>query len=271
MGFSRHSRSDGTMRDIVLSAAIWLSMPALASADAATVGSGVKSEITTHVRYDSQCRSSRVAIKILTAPANGTVTVEPKNIAIGEQSEQGVPQSSQCVGKTVEGVAIYYQSQPGFVGQDGFRYQRINPKDPGDRFNLEIRYMVTVVPARGQDQSEIENLNAHFIDRFNKSDGSGVAALYADDAVVLPPGAGIVKGRSEIQAFWQKAAETLGDLKLTTLDVKPIGENALRETGHFSMRTKTSPPQDVAGKYVVIWERVGSEWKLGTDIWNEGK
>jgi len=25
------------------------------------------------------------------------------------------------------------------------------------------------------------------------------------------------------------------------------------------------------GKYVVVWEKVGSDWKLATDIWNEGK
>jgi hypothetical protein len=27
----------------------------------------------------------------------------------------------------------------------------------------------------------------------------------------------------------------------------------------------------VAGKYVVVWHKVGREWKLGTDIWNADK
>jgi hypothetical protein len=27
----------------------------------------------------------------------------------------------------------------------------------------------------------------------------------------------------------------------------------------------------VTGKYVVIWEKVGSDWKLAIDIWNDGK
>jgi uncharacterized protein (TIGR02246 family) len=259
------------MRKVVLSAAAWMFMTPLASADSATVGSGVKSEITTHVRYDTMCQPNRVAIRILDAPANGTLAVEPKNITIGAQSERGVPQPSQCVGKSVEGVAIFYQSNPGFVGQDEFRYQRLNPRDAGDRFNLEIRYTVTVIPARTRDQGEIEKLIARFADLFNNGDASGVAALHADDAVVLPPGAGIVKGRSEIQAFWQQAAATLGGLKLTTLEMKPLGENAVRETGQFTVRTKGSQPRERTGKYVVIWERVGSEWKLGTDIWNEGK
>jgi ketosteroid isomerase-like protein len=35
--------------------------------------------------------------------------------------------------------------------------------------------------------------------------------------------------------------------------------------------TKDSPPQQVTGKYVVIWEKVGNDWRLAADIWNDGK
>ena len=44
----------------------------------------------------------------------------------------------------MEGVAVYYQSKPGFVGQDSFRYQRLNPRDAGDKFNKEVSYTITV-------------------------------------------------------------------------------------------------------------------------------
>jgi uncharacterized protein (TIGR02246 family) len=251
------------MWKISLFVAVSVFIPTVVSAESATVASGVKSEITTHMRHDSQCRPSLVAIKILAAPANGTVTTEPKSIV--------VPAPSHCVGKTIDGVAIYFQSKPGFVGQDSFRYQRLNPKDAGDRFNVEISYTISVVAAGAQEKSEIERLNAQFAELFNQGDAEGVAALYADDAVVLPPGSGIVKGKAEIQAFWKKAAETFGDVKLTTVDVKPLGENAARETGYFSLRTKSVPSQEVTGKYIVVWQRIGGEWKLGADIWNEGK
>jgi hypothetical protein len=132
------------MRKILLLAAVWVFAPTLVSADSATVESGVKSEITTHMRYDSRCQSGPVSIRITAAPANGTVTAETKSIVVPAQSDRGVPQQSPCVGKTVDGVAIYYRSEPGFVGQDSFRYQRLNPKDPGDRFNMEINYTITV-------------------------------------------------------------------------------------------------------------------------------
>jgi uncharacterized protein (TIGR02246 family) len=127
------------------------------------------------------------------------------------------------------------------------------------------------VAAQAQEKGEIEKLNVRFAEFFNNGDAAGVAAMYTEDAVVLPPGAGIVKGRTNIQAFWQRTAETLGDVTLTTLDVKPLGGTAARETGYFSLKTKTSQPQEVTGKYIVIWEKVGGEWKLSADIWNEGK
>jgi hypothetical protein len=132
------------MWKIGLFAAVLVFTPALVSADSAIVASGVKSEITTHVRYDSQCQPTRVTIKILAAPANGTVTAEPRNIVVPAESDRGLAQQSHCVGKTVDGVAVYYQSNPGFVGQDSFRYLRLNPKDAGDRFNVEISYTITV-------------------------------------------------------------------------------------------------------------------------------
>jgi hypothetical protein len=132
------------MWKIGLFAAVLVFTPALVSADSAIVASGVKSEITTHVRYDSQCQPTRVTIKILAAPANGTVTAEPRNIVVPAESDRGLAQQSHCIGKTVDGVAVYYQSNPGFVGQDSFRYLRLNPKDAGDRFNVEISYTITV-------------------------------------------------------------------------------------------------------------------------------
>jgi ketosteroid isomerase-like protein len=39
----------------------------------------------------------------------------------------------------------------------------------------------------------------------------------------------------------------------------------------LSLKTKGQTPQEVTGKYVVVWEKVGTEWKLAVDIWNEGK
>ena len=119
-------------------------------------------------------------------------------------------------------------------------------------------------------QAEIEAVNAKWMNFFNKGDFAGVASLYTDDATAFPPGSAMVKGRAAIAAMWKSMAEKVNDPKVTTLEVKPLGPTAAREIGTFSLRTKGEKPQEVVGKYVVVWEKVGNDWKLAADIWNEG-
>lgn len=78
-----------------------------------------------------------------------------------------------------------------------------------------------------------------------------------------------MKGRAAIGAMWKSLAEQVSDPKVTTLDVKGLGPSAAREIGTFSLKTNGPTSKEVTGKYVVVWEKVGREWKLGTDIWND--
>jgi uncharacterized protein (TIGR02246 family) len=126
-------------------------------------------------------------------------------------------------------------------------------------------------PAVAQNKAMIEKLNDAWTAAFNKGDTATVAALYTEDAYVLPPGSAMVKGRAAIEAFWRQAAQQMTDAKLTTVDVLPLGRSAAREIGTVTLKTKSQPPQEVVGKYVVVWRNVGRDWKLATDIWNTDK
>ncbi|MFL5222723.1 MAG: YybH family protein [Microvirga sp.] len=128
--------------------------------------------------------------------------------------------------------------------------------------------MLLATAAPAQDRATIERLNEAFSAAFRQGDMAAVAGMYAEDADLLPHGADMVRGRSAIQAFWTKTAEAIADAKLTTIDVKPLGPEAAREIGTFLLKTRGAPPQEIAGKYVVVWRKVGDEWKLATDIWN---
>ncbi|MEK9282962.1 SgcJ/EcaC family oxidoreductase [Bradyrhizobium sp. ISRA442] len=136
---------------------------------------------------------------------------------------------------------------------------------------LIISFIVSLsAPALAQ-KTEIAAINAKWIELFNKGDFSGIASLYSTDATAFPPGSPIVHGRAAIEAMWKSMAEQIGDPKLTTVDVRPLGPAAAREIGTFVLKTKGPTPQEVTGKYVVVWEKIGDEWKLATDIWNDGK
>ena len=139
------------------------------------------------------------------------------------------------------------------------------------RAALVIAFLAGLLAPAVAQKAEIEAVNAKWVELFNKGDFDGVASLYTDDATAFPPGSGMVKGRAAIGAMWKSMAEQVGDPKVITLDVKPLGPAAAREIGTFGLKTKGPTPQEVTGKYVVVWEKVGSDWKLATDIWNDGK
>jgi uncharacterized protein (TIGR02246 family) len=130
---------------------------------------------------------------------------------------------------------------------------------------------LVAAPASAQYKATIVKLNDAWAAAFNKGDASAVAAMYTEDAFVLPPGAEMVKGRAAIEAFWRQAAQQMGDAKLTTVDVLPLGPRAAREIGTVSLKSKSQPPQEITAKYAVVWRKVGGKWKLATDIWNTSK
>ena len=139
------------------------------------------------------------------------------------------------------------------------------------RIALVIAFLAGLIAPAVAQKAEIEAVNAKWVELFNKGDFDGVASLYTDDATAFPPGSAMVKGRAAIGEMWKGMAEQVGDPKVTTLDVKPLGPSAAREIGTFSLKTKGPTPQEVTGKYVVVWEKVGIDWKLAADIWNDGK
>ena len=136
---------------------------------------------------------------------------------------------------------------------------------------LAIAFFVGLIAPAVAQRADIEAVNAKWMEFFNKGDFDGVASLYTVDASAFPPGSAMVKGRAAIGAMWKGMAAQVGDPKVTTLDVKRLGPAAAREIGTFSLKTKETPPKEVTGKYVVVWEKVGRDWKLAADIWNDGK
>jgi uncharacterized protein (TIGR02246 family) len=136
---------------------------------------------------------------------------------------------------------------------------------------LAVCLILIAGPAAAQSKAMIQKEDDEWADAFNKGDPTALAAMYSEDAYLLPPGAEMMKGRHAIAAFWQQQMRQIGDIKCTALDVKPLGRNSAREIGTCSFKTKAQPPQDGALKYAVVWEKEGPNWRLIQDIWNTNK
>ena len=122
--------------------------------------------------------------------------------------------------------------------------------------------------AFGQDEQMVQRLADRFAEALNKGDAALAADFYTEDALVLPPGTEMIRGREAIQSFWQEGLATIEDITLTTVNVEPLGGDALLEIGEFRFTAKGEQPQQVNGKYVVVLRKQGDEWKIASDIWN---
>lgn len=122
-------------------------------------------------------------------------------------------------------------------------------------------------------KSEIDAANKKFLAAYAKGDAAAVAALYTDNATVLPPGATLIKGRGEIQKLWQGAIQSgLKLVSLNAVSVQRHGDTAY-EIGSVIAEAPDAQKQmtRMEGKYVVVWKKVKGGWKLDTDIWNFNK
>ncbi len=124
---------------------------------------------------------------------------------------------------------------------------------------------------RAQLETAIEAVNAQFMDAVRAGDAAGVAALYTDDATLLPPDAEMVQGMAAVQEFWAAGIAPEGmNLTLTTVSVEGAGDYAY-EIGTWSMPAgEGEAAAEAHGKYLVVWKRgAGGTWKLHADIWND--
>jgi len=146
------------------------------------------------------------------------------------------------------------------------------PKTVGDAMTriLLLAAALVLYASAGMAQSKatIDKLNEAWCAAFNRGDAAAIAAMYTDDATVLPQGGPMIKGATAIKDLWAGEVKTLGDAKLTTVELHTMGEVMAYEIGTATAMTKADPPHEVAGKYLVIWRRSGTTWKIAADIFN---
>lgn len=125
--------------------------------------------------------------------------------------------------------------------------------------------------SQDQVRSAVNDGNRRFMDAIARGDADAAAALYTENARVLPADAPMAEGQAGARAFWAGAIQQLGlrRAQLETIDVEASGDLAY-EIGRFTLTIQPPGTEAVIarGKYAVVWKHVGDAWKLHVDIWN---
>jgi uncharacterized protein (TIGR02246 family) len=106
-------------------------------------------------------------------------------------------------------------------------------------------------------------------------DAKAIAALYADDAVEMPPNQPMIKGKAAIEQYYAK--QLAGGVKFTSFSLTHIESRAAGDTGYDvgtynqNLTPPGGQPTTDTGKYVVLLKRVGGAWKVTYAIYSSDK
>ncbi len=112
---------------------------------------------------------------------------------------------------------------------------------------------------------------AAWIKAYNAGNADAIVPLYAEDAVIMPPGAPLARGHAAIKQFLVKdiaGAQAAGvALVLTGKDDVGISGDLAWHSGTYSVTDKAGKTVDT-GKYMDVSRKTGGKWHMIRDIWN---
>ena len=122
------------------------------------------------------------------------------------------------------------------------------------------------------DVAVIESLRDEFIALNNASDAAGLAGLYTNDAVLMPPNQEAVAGNQAIESWFQTTFDQFTiEFTLASDELEVVGDLAFDGGSYMIALTPQADgePMEERGKYILILRKqVDGSWKLVRDIWN---
>lgn len=118
----------------------------------------------------------------------------------------------------------------------------------------------------------IDAINARYQRFVAENMADSVAALFAEDGVMMPPNAPAVTGRAAIRDYLASGPTPAGTtVTFTALEVHAVGPMAVERGSYvFAMPAMgTAPPMAIHGKYLVHWRMVDGTWLQASTSWSD--
>ena len=124
--------------------------------------------------------------------------------------------------------------------------------------------------ATGADEAALRAQTASWEKAYNSGDAKGVAAQYAEDALLLPPGAPGVRGRAAILDFFTKdvAASKAAGVVFVIDPKSEVGVSGAMgwESGTYKVTVKGAVVE--TGKFLSVSRKRNGKWLYIRDTWN---
>lgn len=118
-------------------------------------------------------------------------------------------------------------------------------------------------------QKILKNIK-QFSQYYMNAETQKIADCYTTDGKIFPNGTDIIEGIPAIEKRW-RLPENVKTLyhKVTPEEIRIVKKYAY-DYGYYEGKTQGADGtiSTWKGKYVIVWRKVGSDWKIYLDIWN---
>jgi uncharacterized protein (TIGR02246 family) len=131
-------------------------------------------------------------------------------------------------------------------------------------------YATIASAADATEENAIRAVNQSWVKAYNAGDAGAIAALYADNALLMPPGAPAVSGPAAIKAFMTKdiAGSSKAGVSFALGAKQDVGFSGDLgwESGTYTVKIKGAVVE--TGKYLAVYKKKDGKWLLIRDTWN---
>jgi uncharacterized protein (TIGR02246 family) len=123
------------------------------------------------------------------------------------------------------------------------------------------------------DEAALKAATVTWIEAYNAADVEKMVALYAEDAVLMPPHASVANGHAAIRAFL--TADTAGakaaGIKLALgASTAGVADDAGWESGAYTVTDASGATVD-SGSYLSVSHKSNGKWLYYRDTWNSDR
>jgi len=114
------------------------------------------------------------------------------------------------------------------------------------------------------ETTRIAAAGRRFVSLFALSDAAKIASCYTDDAEILSANMSPVRGRAQIESVFKFTNRPGHTIEFQSAELDLQGATAI-EIGAY-VRRQGDGSTFSRGRYIIIWKRVGDEWKIHRDM-----